>query len=314
MGCGWATRSPISTTGVSERHPIIAVTGSSGAGTSTASQAFATIFQRLGIRAANIEGDSFHAFDRQQMQAAIQRARIRGENFSHFGPASNHFDKLEALFRQYAEDGSGMRRRYLHTDEEAAAFGQEAGTFTDWEQLPPDTDVLFYEGLHGGVITPRVNVAQYVDLLIGMTPTINLEWIQKIDRDTRERGYKPEDVAKTILRRMPDYVNYVVPQFSRTDVNFQRVPLVDTSNPFHTTRVPSNKESFVVVHFARIYKVPLDIDHLVHTIPGAFMSRENTLVVPGPHMQAAMERVLEPMVQRLLDQRAHCRRTTQQGA
>lgn len=289
---------------MSERHPIIAVTGSSGAGTSTASQAFAKIFQRLGVRAANIEGDSFHAFDRVQMQAAIQRARIRGENFSHFGPASNHFDKLEALFRQYSDDGSGMRRRYLHTDEEAAAHGQDAGTFTDWEQLPPDTDLLFYEGLHGDVITPRVNVAQYVDLMIGMTPTINLEWIQKIDRDTRERGYKPEDVAKTILRRMPDYVNYVVPQFSRTDVNFQRVPLVDTSNPFHAAHVPSNKESFVVVHFARVYRAPLDIDHLVNSMPGAFMSRENTLVVPGAQMQNAMERVLEPMVQRLLDLRA----------
>ena len=289
---------------MSERHPIIAVTGSSGAGTSTAGRAFAQIFERLGIRAAQIEGDAFHAFDRVQMQAAIQRARIRGENFSHFGPAANHFDKLEALFQQYAEDGSGMRRRYLHGDEEAAALGQDPGTFTDWEQLPPDTDVLFYEGLHGGVITPRVNVAQHVDLLIGMTPTINLEWIQKIDRDTRERGYKPEDVAKTILRRMPDYVNYVVPQFSRTDVNFQRVPLVDTSNPFHTLQVPTNTESFVVVHFARVYRAPLDIDYLVNSIPGAFMSRENTLVVPGTQMQTAMERVLEPMVQRLMNLRA----------
>lgn len=288
---------------MSRLHPIIAITGSSGAGTSTSRQAFTKVFARLGLRAAEVAGDSFHAFERDQMEAAIQRARIRGENFSHFGPAANHLDKLEALFAEYAEYGTGRRRHYLHTEAEAAAAGRPVGTFTDWEDLPADTDVLFYEGLHGGAVTERINVAQHVDLLIGLTPTINLEWIQKIDRDTSERGYQPEDVAKTILRRMPDYINYIVPQFSRTDVNFQRVPLVDTSNPFHTPHVPTSGESFVVIHFARVYRAPLDFDHLLATLPGAFMSRENTLVVPGTQMQSAMEAVLEPMVARLIRQR-----------
>ena len=110
---------------------------------------------------------------------------------------------------------------------------RDRGTFTPWTQLPAETDLLFYEGLHGGVVTERVNVARYVDLMIGVVPIINLEWIQKVHRDTAERGYSPEAVTDTILRRMYDYTHYIVPQFSRTDINFQRVPTVDTLSLIH---------------------------------------------------------------------------------
>ena len=95
--------------------------------------------------------------------------------------------------------------------------------------IAPGTDLLFYEGLHGAVVTPEVNVARHVDLLIGVVPIINLEWIQKLHRDKKARGYSHEAVVDTILRRIPDYVNYICPQFSETHVNFQRVPTVDTS-------------------------------------------------------------------------------------
>ena len=94
-------------------------------------------------------------------------------------------------------------------------------------------DLLFYEGLHGAVVTDKVNVAQYADLKIGVVPVINLEWIQKLHRDRAARGYSTEAVTDTILRRMPDYINYICPQFAETDINFQRVPTVDT-----TIRVP----------------------------------------------------------------------------
>src|SRR5699024_3645100 len=204
-------------------HPIIAVTGSSGAGTSTARIAFQRIFHRLGARAAFVDGDAFHAYSRPDMARAVQRATIRGENFSHFGPGANHLDQLEALFAEYGELGTGKIRHYLHDEIEAAEYNQEPGHFTEWEPLDANTDMLMYEGLHGAAVTDHVDVSQYVDFTVGMVPTINLEWIQKIRRDTDERGYAPEDVAKVILRRMPDYVRYITPQFSRTDVNFQRV-------------------------------------------------------------------------------------------
>ena len=234
---------------MSALHPIIGVTGSSGAGTSAAKSVFKRLFAALRLKAVIIEGDAFHAFDREGNKQAIERARIRGENFSFFGPAGNHLDRLESLLREYAQHGQGTARRYLHTEAEASAVGQPAGTFTPWEPVASDADILFYEGLHGAYIGEDANIAQHMDLLIGVAPVINLEWIQKIRRDTEERGHQPEDVMNTILRRMPDYVTHITPQFSRTDVNFQRVPLVDTSNPFTVREVPTPAESLVVISF-----------------------------------------------------------------
>lgn len=298
---------------MSIEHPIIAVTGASGAGTSTARRVFHRIFDDLDLKAAWIEGDSFHAYDREQMRALVEKARIRGENFSHFGPGANLLDKLEKLFRDYGARGSGLVRRYLHTDAEAEEAGQAVGTFTPWTRLAPDTDVLFYEGLHGGVVTSEVNVARHVDLLIGVTPIVNLEWIQKIKRDRDERGQNADDVTRTILRRLPDYVTYITPQFSRTDVNFQRVPLVDTSNPFVARDIPTQEESLVVISFRLNSRVEADIGKLVDSIPGAFLSRSTTLVVPGPEMDVALEATLKPAVKRLLKARRKALKERDEG-
>jgi len=78
------------------------------------------------------------------------------------------------------------------------------------------------------------------DLLVGVVPIINLEWIQKLHCDKTMRGYSRDAVIDTILRRMPDYVNHICPQFSRTHVNFQRVPTVDTSNPLIAKDAPAD--------------------------------------------------------------------------
>ena len=200
---------------MSAKHPVIAVTGSSGAGTTTVKRSFEHIFHRESIRPAVVEGDSFHRFDRSGMVAAIKEAEDKGERPpSHFGPEGNLFEELERLFKTYGDTGSGKRRFYVHNDEEACDLGHESGTFTPWEDLPDDTDLLFYEGLHGGVQHGDVNVARWVDLLIGVVPIVNLEWIQKIHRDTRLRSYSIEAVTDTILRRMHDYVHYITPQFA----------------------------------------------------------------------------------------------------
>jgi phosphoribulokinase len=229
----------------------------------------------------------------------LERARFRGENFSHFGPGAILWDRLEALFRDFGERGGGSVRHYLHTEAEAIEYGLPVGTFTPWAPLPGGTQVLFYEGLHGGVVTDEHDVAAQVDLLVGMTPTVNLEWIQKIRRDTDERNYDAEEVLRTILRRMPDYATYIAPQFLRTDVNFQRVPLVDTSNPFILQDIPKAEESLLVIHVNERGRLPGDFDELLAGIDGAFRSRRDTLVVPGEHMGQAMEAVLFPALQRL---------------
>jgi phosphoribulokinase len=280
-------------------HPIIAVTGSSGAGTTTVRSAFQHLFDRLHLKAVYVEGDSFHRFDRDEMKAAVQRALVRGENFSHYGPEANHLDRLETLFRSYSQNGEGEIRSYLHNQDEASQHGRPVGTFTDWAPVQAGTDVLFYEGLHGGIVSDRVDVAQYVDLLVGVAPTINLEWIQKIHRDTEERGYSREEVIRIILQRMHDYMTYIVPQFSRTDINFQRVPLVDTSNPFIARDVPTADESMVIIRFRRPRRLKVDFPYLLAMISGSFMTRPNTLVIPGGKMRMAMEIILRPLIEEI---------------
>jgi phosphoribulokinase len=287
---------------MSERHPIIAITGSSGAGTTSVTRTFANIFRREGVKATMVEGDSFHRFDRNTMKTmAAQAERSGNKHFSHFGVENNLFTELEALFASYGKSGSGRVRKYLHDEAEAAPYQQAPGTFTEWEDVPPDTDLLFYEGLHGAVVTPEVNIAKHPDLLVGVVPVINLEWIQKLHRDQSQRGYSTEAVTDTILRRMPDYVHYMVPQFTHTHVNFQRVPMVDTSNPFISRDIPSADESMVVIRFAQ--PKGIDFQYLLNMIHDSFMSRANTIVVPGGKMEIAMQLIFTPFVWRMMERR-----------
>lgn len=286
---------------MSAKYPIIAVTGSSGAGTSTVKAAFEHLFRREGIKAAIVEGDAFHRYDRAEMKVAIEAASKEGRTLSHFGPDANLFDKLEALFRSYGETGTGKLRKYLHNDSEAAPYKQQPGTFTPWEDVPAGSDLLFYEGLHGGVKNEDADVARWVDLLIGVVPIVNLEWIQKIHRDTSERGYSAEAVTDTILRRLPDYVKTITPQFSRTDINFQRVSVVDTSNPFIARDIPTPDESLVVIRFR--YPEKHDFPYYLSILKDSWMSRPNTMVVPGGKMGMAMEVILRPIVHEMVEKK-----------
>jgi phosphoribulokinase len=284
---------------VSAKHPIIAITGSSGAGTTSVTRTFENIFRREQVRAAIVEGDSFHRYDRADMRARMAEAEQQGNrHFSHFGEESNRFAELEQLFRDYGERGTGTYRKYLHDDAEARPFNQAPGTFTPWEPLP-ESELLFYEGLHGAVVTADVNVAQHPDLLIGVVPVVNLEWIQKIHRDRNMRGYSTEAVTDVILRRMPDYVHYIVPQFMRTHVNFQRVPVVDTSNPFIARTIPTADESLVVIRFAN--PRGFDFPYLLSMLHDSWMTRANTIVCPGGKMELAMQLIFTPMVMRLVE-------------
>ncbi len=290
---------------MSKKHPVIAITGSSGAGTSNVKKAFEHIFFRLGLKPLVIEGDSFHRYDRANMRALIAKSQQEGGNFSHFSIDANKLDLLEQTFREYGETGGTQRRFYVHNEEEGHTLGgYPAGGFTPWEYVQPgETDLLFYEGLHGGVITDTLNIAQYTDLLVGVVPILNLEWIQKIHRDTAERGYKPEDVTATILRRMNDYVKVITPQFSETDINFQRVPLVDTSNPFIARDVPTPDESLVIIRFKELDKFHVDFQYLLAMIQSSFMSRYNSIVIPGGKIGLAMEIIFRPIIERMMLER-----------
>ena len=289
---------------MSIKHPVVVVTGSSGAGTTTVKRAFEHIFNREGISAAVIEGDSFHRYDRVEMRKKM------AEGMSHFGPEANHFDKIAELFKEYGETGGGKKRYYLHSEEEAAEHNERLGVkkkpgeFTPWEDVPAGTDLLFYEGLHGIAKDDKTDISQFVDLGVGVVPNVNLEWIQKIHRDSAERGYSAEAIVDTILRRMPDYINYITPQFSRTDINFQRVATVDTSNPFIARDIPIPDESFVVIRFTDPEKFNVDFQYLLAMIHNSFMSRRNTIVVPGGKMGFAMEIILGPIIDKMMHERS----------
>ena len=288
---------------MSVKHPIVAVTGSSGAGTTTVMKSFTHIFRREKINAQIVEGDAFHRYDRLGMREAMKQSERDGlVNFSHFGPEANLLEELESLFESYGETGGGTFRHYVHDEGEAAHFKQDAGTFTPWEDIAPGTDMMFYEGLHGAAVTDKVDIARHADLLVGVVPIINLEWIQKLHRDQTMRGYSHEAVVDTILRRMPDYVNYICPQFSHTHVNFQRVPTVDTSNPFTAREIPQPDESFVVIRFAK--PKGIDFPYLLTMLHDSFMSRPNVIVVPGGKMGLAMQLIFTPMILQLRDRRA----------
>jgi len=285
---------------MSVKHPIISVTGSSGAGTTSVKRTFERIFRREGIQAAFIEGDAFHRYDRLEMKRAMAEEAKKGNNhFSHFGPNSNLLHELEGVFKQFGKTGTGKTRHYVHDEEEEARYGSPPGTFTDWEDIPNNTEILFYEGLHGAVVTDDVNLAKHCDLKVGVVPVVNLEWIQKIHRDKMDRGYSHDAIKETILRRMPDYLDYICPQFSQTDINFQRVPTVDTSNAFIARWIPTPDESMVVIRFARPRGI--DFPYLISMIQNSYMSRANSIVVPGGKLDLAMQLILTPMILQLME-------------
>jgi len=285
---------------MSNKHPIISVTGSSGAGTSTVKATFDQIFRREGIKAVSIEGDAFHKYNRADMKAELEKRLAAGDHsFSHFSLDANELGELERVFREYGETGGGKTRYYVHSDEEAKALGTPSGEFTDWAPFEEGSDLLFYEGLHGAVNADGINVAEYADLKVGVVPVINLEWIQKMHRDRDARGYSTEAITDVILRRMDAYVKCITPQFSQTDINFQRVPVVDTSNPFISRSIPTLDESLVVIRFTNPRGI--DFPYLTNMIEGSWMSRANSIVVPGGKMDLAMQLILTPLIMRLAD-------------
>jgi phosphoribulokinase len=305
------------------KHPIIAVTGSAGAGLSTTRHAFKAVFRRLGLKAEIVHGDAFRRYTDRQFTALLDEARASGRHISWFGPECNHFQELETLFRTYSETGGGVVREYAHNAKRAAELGVESGEFTPWRALATGSDLLFYEGQHGGLVAQTwtrrkstavdfppdidrrigargIDIAQYVDLLIGIVPTVNLEWIQKIQRDCAGGRCSIEESIETILRRMDDFLHYIVPQFGLTDINIQRVPLVDTSNPFIASEVPTPDESVLIVHLRDRRRH--DFIDLLKRIPGSHMTRPSTIMIPGGLLGHALETICRPILAELIEE------------
>jgi len=300
-------------------HPIIAVTGASGAGTTVVQQAFREIFFRQKIRAVFVEGNGFLRYDDDESEKRVSDALAEGQHISCYGPELNDFDALQKLFGEYSHSGSGRMRCKL-SEENACQHDLPAGGFSPWQNLPLESDCLFYEGMHGGVVanswtrrkqqqTPPteerrsarnngVNVAQYVDLLIGVVPAINLQWIQRIHHERVLRKRSAQQTTDHIVQQLQDYIHFIVPQFSLCDINFQRMPVVDTSNPFEADRVPADFESMLVVSFREPDKH--EVSDYVKRIPNARLSGRKSLLIPGGQLQHALDVICAPMIEALI--------------
>ena len=249
----------------------------------------------------------------------MDEAKQNGNHISCYGPDLNDFHQLEALFKEYSEHGTGRIRHRVNADN-FQEYNQPPGTFSEWTTLSDNSDLLIYEGLHGGVVAdswtrrkveakaspdgqdrrkPGVNkgvdIAQYVDLMIGVVPAINLEWIQKMHRDIDCQKLSRDEVTVSILESLQDYIHFIVPQFSLTDINFQRMPVVDTSNPFIAREVPVESESVIVVRFR--YPKKYNFLNFLNRIHGSFMSRPNTIVIPGGEMKHALDVICSPIIE-----------------
>lgn len=309
---------------MSKQHPVIAVTGASGAGTTAVQQAFKEIFFRQKINAAFVQGDGFLRYSETESEKIISQALADEKPVSCYGPELNDFARLESCLQSYSEKGHCTTRARV-TRESQHLHNVSVGEFTQWQQSIADSDCLFYEGMHGGVVAqtwtrrkthnddaPRrvndrrsarsagVNAAQYVDLLIGVAPAINLEWIQRIQHDQHNRKQSAEQVTANILDQLQDYIHFIIPQLSITDINFQRMPVVDTSNPFDQRAVPTEKESIVVISFKEPSKY--DLHSYLARIHGSFVSRRNSLVIPGGQLQHALDIICAPLIESLIQQ------------
>jgi len=173
---------------MSVKHPIITVTGSSGAGTTTVKHTFDQIFRREGIKSVSIEGDAFHRYNRREMQAENEKRQAEGDHsFSHFSYDANELVELADVFRIYGETGTGQTRTYVHNDAEAELHKTLPGEFTGWMPFEEGSDILFYEGLHGAVSTQDIKIADHADLKIGVVPVSTLNGYRK-STATNHRG------------------------------------------------------------------------------------------------------------------------------
>jgi phosphoribulokinase len=286
---------------MSVKHPIVAITGSSGAGTSTVTKSFDLVFRREKLKAAIVEGDSFHRYDRKAMKIAMEEAREGQQPLQPFRPRSQPARGTGRPVQDYGEDRQGQGQEVSAQCRGGGALRPAVGRVHALGRHPRRhrPDVLRRPARRRG--HRQGQCRQHADLLVGVVPTVNLEWIQKLHRDKNQRGYSTEAVVDTILRRMPDYINYITPQFSRTHVNFQRVPTVDTSNPFIARDIPTADESFVVIRFAN--SKGIDFPYLLSMIHDSFMSRPNIIVVPGGKMELAMQLIFTPLILRMMENR-----------
>ena len=167
---------------MSAKHPVIAVTGFSGAGTTTTGVAFRKIFQQLNIRAAELEATASTLHPAGNGRGDPQGARS-GRDISYFGPGpttsaccSRALSSTAKRHRPFAQVPAHLRR--------SGAYNPGAGHLHPVGATAGADRRAVLRGAARRCGREHHDVASHVDLLVGVVPIVNLEWIQKLIRDT----------------------------------------------------------------------------------------------------------------------------------
>ena len=283
-------------TPMSLKHPIIAITGSSGAGTTSVKHTFEQIFRREKINPVYIEGDAFHRWNRLEMREKMKEAAARGDNhYSHFGADANLFEELEKTLRRLRRDRQRADAPLYPRRRRGREARRRAGHLHRMGRI--------HAGLGPAVLRGPARLRR--DRQGQCRPACR-------SQDRRRAGASISNGSRSCTatapraaippRRSPTRscgacpITSITscPQFTQTDINFQRVPTVDTSNPFIARWIPTPDESIVVIRFRDTHGI--DFPYLLSMIHGSFMSRANSIVIPGGKLDIAMQLIFTPMI------------------
>ena len=89
-------------------------------------------------------------------------------------------------------------------------------------------------------------------------------------------------------------------QCNRMNIFFRKASHSWIPNPLVARWIPTADESLVVIRFKDPHGI--DFPYLVSMIHDSWMSRANSIVIPGGKLDLAMQLILTPLVGRLVNQ------------
>ena len=183
------------------RPVMLAIAGDSAAGKTTLTKG---LLDAIGTGIGSLCVDDYHRFDRQER---------KGLPFTPLDPACNYVEIMEQHLQLLAMGEPILKPVYNH----------HAGTL-DRPLLFEPADHVIVEGLLP--LHSRLSRACF-DLSVYLDPPEDTRRGWKIKRDTRERGYSPEQVLDDLRRREPESAAFVRPQRAWADVVVRFAPIAE---------------------------------------------------------------------------------------
>jgi hypothetical protein len=99
-------------------------------------------------------------------------------------------------------------------------YDHATGQFAHPQAIDP-SEYIAFSGLHALALD---NQRRIFDLKIFLDPDDDLRQQWKAQRDERDRGYAPGQVAEQLARRQPDRLAYILPQRETADLVLRLMP------------------------------------------------------------------------------------------